>query len=124
MSMSDYLENKVLAHVLGTVTYTSPGSVYLALHSADTLETGSNELTGGTYARQLCAFGAAASGSIANANQEDFTLLPAGDVKYAGIWDGSTAGNFLWGGALTATKSVSLGDTVTINAGSVVVTLD
>jgi hypothetical protein len=41
-----------------------------------------------------------------------------------GVWDAESAGNFLWGGALTASQQVNAGNTFKINAGSLDVSLD
>ena len=35
MSKSNYLENKLLDHALGTTAFTQPTNQYLALHTAD-----------------------------------------------------------------------------------------
>ena len=34
MSLSNYLENKILDHVFRNTSYTSPTTVYVSLHSA------------------------------------------------------------------------------------------
>ena len=36
--MSDYLENKVLDHVLGTTSYTMPATVYIGLSTASFID--------------------------------------------------------------------------------------
>lgn len=114
MALSTYLGNALLDHVLRNVAYTSPTNVYVSLHTADPGLTGANEVTGGSYARQACAFDAAASKATQNAAAESFTAMPAATVTHVGIWDASTDGNFLWGGALAASKTTNSGDTFTI----------
>jgi len=48
MSKSDYLEGKVLDHLLGRTTYTAPATVYVALYtSAPTDSGGGTEVSGG-----------------------------------------------------------------------------
>ena len=62
---SDYLENKVLDHVLGNSAFTQPGTLYVGLWTADDgLEAGTqtSEVSGGSYARATMAFDAAATG--------------------------------------------------------------
>ncbi len=41
-----------------------------------------------------------------------------------GIWDAVSGGNALWGGALTVAKNVNAGDTFTIAADDLDITLD
>jgi len=51
-SKSNYLENKVLDHVLGGGDYTRPATVYVALYTVAPSDTGGGtEVTGGSYAR-------------------------------------------------------------------------
>ena len=49
---SDYLENKILDHILGKVTYTAPDTVYIGL-AAEVNDDGSisGEPTEASYAR-------------------------------------------------------------------------
>jgi hypothetical protein len=112
--ISTYLGNKILDHVLTNTAYTSPATVYLSLHTGDPGLTGASEATGGSYARQACAFDAAASKATQNAAAESFTGMPAATITHVGLWDAVSAGNFLWGGALAASKTTNSGDTFTI----------
>ncbi len=51
---SNYLENKVLDHVLRNTSYTSPTTVYVGLYTSDPTDAGSGtEVSGGSYARQV-----------------------------------------------------------------------
>jgi len=52
----------------------------------------------------------------------DFTLMPACTVTHLGLWDASSAGNFLWSGSLAASKTVNSGDTFTFLSGNVTAT--
>lgn len=124
MSISDYLENELLDAVFNSGAFSVTGDPYVSLHDGDPGETGANEITGGSYARQQAAFGAAASGAVANSADIEFTDMPALTVTHVGVWDAATVGNFLWGGALTASKVVNGGDMFRIAAGDLDVTLD
>lgn len=127
MSLSNYLENKILDHVFRNTAYTSPTTVYVSLHSADPGETGASELAvANGYARQSCAFDAAASGATANSATVTFTNTGSAwsAATYFGVWDASSAGNFLGGGALAASKTVGASDTATFAAGALDITLD
>lgn len=118
MPISTYLGNELLDHVLRNSAYTPPATVYLSLHTADPGLTGANQVTGGSYARQALAVDAAASKATQNTAAEAFTGMPAVTVTHVGIWDAVSAGNFLWGGALAASKTIAnAGDTFTIAIG-------
>ena len=124
MSISNYLENKLLDAVFNATAFNVTGDPYISLHTADPGETGASEVTGGSYARQQAAFGAAASGALSNSANIDFAGMPAVTVTHVGVWDAASAGNFLWGGALTASKVVNSGDTFRLPAADLDVTLD
>ena len=63
-AMSDYLENKILDHVLGTTAYTAPSTVYIGLATASIADDNSGtELTGNNYSRVSASFDDAASGT-------------------------------------------------------------
>jgi len=124
MSISDYLENKILDKVFRATDFTVT-TAYVSLHTADPGEDGSNEVTGGSYARQSASFDVAAGGATANSAQIQFTSMPACTVSHVGVWDAASGGNFLWGGAVTGgSKTVNSGDTFQINAGDLDVTID
>ena len=124
--MSNYLETKILDYVLRDTADWAPATVYLALHTANPDEDGSGaEVSGGSYARQACAFDAthATGGNTANTSAESFTGMPACTVTHIGIWDHASAGNLLFYTDVTANKTVTSGDTISVAAGAVTVTL-
>jgi hypothetical protein len=123
MSISNYAENELLDAVFNNGSF-AVATPYVSLHTGDPGETGANEVAGGSYARQLGSFGAAASGAVSNDADIDFTLMPSATVTHVGVWDASTVGNFLWGGALAASKVVNSGDTFRIATGDLDITLD
>lgn len=123
MSISDYAELKILDAVLNNTSFavTTP---YVSLHNGSPGEDGSNEVTGGSYIRKAASFAAAAAGACSTDAQLEWTNMPACTVDYVGIWDAESSGNFLWGGATTASKTVNAGDTFRIASGDLTVTLD
>ena len=123
MSISDYLENKVLDKVHSNTDFTVT-SVYVSLHTGDPGEDGANECTGEGYIRKAITFTTAASGAVANSGNIVFTSMPACTVSFVGEWDAETVGNFLWGGALDASQVVNLNNTFTISSGDLDVVLD
>jgi hypothetical protein len=124
-SASNYLENKLIDHSLGTTTFTKPTTVYAALYTAAPSDTGGGtEVTGGSYARQTITFSAASSGSTSNNTNVDFNTMPAATVAAVGVFDAVTAGNLLYWGTLTTSRTVSAGDSIRIASGALVVSLD
>ncbi len=124
---SDYLENKVLDHVLNTASYAQP-TVYVGLWTADDgLETGTitSEVSGGSYARQTVAFDAAASGSADNSATVTFPTATAGwgTITHVALMDAVSSGNVLFHGAVTTSKAIDTGDTFQISAGNLTITL-
>lgn len=126
MSKSNYLENKVLDHVLGGSDFTRPATVYIALSTADPGEAGSGiaEPSGNNYARLAVTnnatnFPAAASGAKSNGTALTFAT-PSGSwgvVTHVAIFDASSGGNMLYYGALTASQTISSGNEVSFPIG-------
>jgi hypothetical protein len=132
MSFTDFLENKLLDHVLGPAAYSAPANVYIGLSTTTPLDDGSNftEPSGGGYARVAVPnnpanWPAAVAGSKQNANPVTFNeaTLPWNVITYLGIFDQLTGGNLLMYGALTAPKTIATGDVAQFNANNVTVTL-
>jgi hypothetical protein len=124
-AMSDYLENKVLDHVLGTTSYTMPATVYIGLSTGSFADDNSGtELSGSGYARQSVAFDAAASGLADNTSAIDFPTATGswGTVSHWGLFDASSAGNLLIHGSFTTSKAVASGDILRIAAGELDIT--
>lgn len=124
-NLSNYLENKLIDHFLGTAAYTMPDDVYVALYTVAPGEAGGGtEVTGGSYARQVATFSAAASGATSNDSNIDFTNMPAVTVVAVGIFDSLTTGNLLLYGSLTTNKTTDAGDTLRIATGDLDISID
>jgi hypothetical protein len=134
---SNYLENKVLDHVLTATTYTAPAARYLALFNntsgsaAANLEAGTltdeTSTSGTAYARQAVTFAAASSGSSATNATVTFPTATAnwGTITHVAVMDGDTegAGNVLFYGAVTTAKTIETGDTFQVSSGNLTVAL-
>lgn len=122
---SNYLENKVLDHVLRVASFTQPSALYVALFASGS---GPGEAGGGTelptaagYARQAVTFGAAVNGVSLNLADVDF-FTPSGagaaigttTVGHFGIYDALSGGNLLYFGDLVAPKTITTGDLLRI----------
>lgn len=126
-AMSDYLENKVLDHILGTTAYTQPTTVYLGLSTASFADDNSGtELSGSGYARQSATFNAASSGTADNSAVIEFPAATGswGTITHFGVFDALTGGNLLVHGAFTTSKTIASGDIVRISAGDLDISAD
>ncbi len=97
-AMSDYLELKVLDHVLSVTAYTMPSNVYVGLSTGSFGEDNSGtELSGNNYTRKEATFSAASSGSITNSATVEFNAATGawGTITSFGVFDASTSGNLL-----------------------------
>ena len=84
---------------------------WISLHTADPGTTGASEASGGGYARQQSAHGAAASG-VATGAEVSFSNIIAAAYTHFGYWSAVTAGTFRHGNVLT--PSMTLGGTGTL----------
>jgi|TARA_E500000331_G_C17195048_1_gene686652 hypothetical protein len=124
-AMSDYLENEILDHILGTGAYTMPSTVYIGLSTGSFNDNNSGtELSGNGYARQTIAFDAAVSGTADNTAAVQFAAATSswGTVTHFGLFDASTSGNLLIHGAFSTGKLIDTGDILKINAGDLDIT--
>ena len=132
---SNYLENKVLDHVLTATSYSAPGTRYIGLFKSPTslaatdadLEAGTltNEVSGNGYARKAATFAAASSGS--SSTNADVTFDAAtgswGEITHVAVMDALTTGNVLFWGRVTTAKTIENGDTFKITSGNLTITL-
>lgn len=124
---SDYLENKLLDHVLRNVSYTSPSTVYVALYTSNPADDNSGtEVSGGSYARQALAVTTATAGIVTSSADITFPQATAnwGTISHIGIMDALTSGNLLMHTPLTTSKSIDSGDILKISSGNLTATLD
>lgn len=132
---SNYLENKVLDHVLTATGYTAPTTRYLALfnntstNAAANLEAGTltDEVStsGTSYVRKQVSFASASGGSSATNATVTFDAATAswGSVTHVAVMDNSTGGNVLFWGAVTTAKTIDSGDTFQVTSGNLTISL-
>lgn len=131
-AFSDYLESKVLGVTLLGSAYAAPSTIFMALSTSCTTDGAVfTEVVAGTaYARQVVVFGTPADDGtkrkVANSVAINFTEATTswGGITHAGLYDSPTSGNQLYWGALTATKTISTGDTFHYEIGAFSVSLD
>ena len=120
MSISNYAENALL-DTLGNTSF-AVTTCYVKLHLGDAGENGTSNAAAETT-RKAVTWSAASSGSKSSSATMTWTNVAATEVyTHWSMWDNSTAGNCLWTGALSASASVTAGDTFEIT--SLTLTLD
>lgn len=127
-ALSNYAEKLLLDWLMTAGAATRPTAWYLALFTAAPSDSGGGtEVSGSGYARQSIAFAAATSGAgtTDNTGLVSFTASGGnfGTITHVGIFDASTAGNLLWWGAMTASRTINDGDTLEFAVGAVDLTM-
>jgi hypothetical protein len=132
---SNYLENKVLDHVLRVTSYTQPSGLWLALFNNTSTATAANleagtltdetSTSGTAYARKSVTFAAASGGSSATNATVTFDAATAswGTITHVAVMDASTSGNVLFYGAVTTSKTIDSGDTFQVTSGNLTIAL-
>jgi len=124
---TDFMENKIIDHMLRAQAYTPPATVYVALFTAAPSDAGGGtEVSGGAYARQAVTLAAASGGASENSAEITFPTATAdwGTVTHLALMDALTVGNMLMHTPLDASKTVNNGDTFKIAAGALDITVD
>ena len=128
-SFSDYLELKILDHIVGKTSFTMP-TCYVGLSTADPLDTaaGLAEPSGNGYARVTTAgsdWSAAASGATSNANAITFPTASGswGTISHFALFDAATNGNMLAHGSLSASQAITTNQIARFAAGELDITL-
>jgi hypothetical protein len=131
-SKSDFLESKLLDHVLGGGDYVRPATVYIALYTVAPADNGGGtEVSGGGYARAAVTnnatnWPAAAGGQKSNGTVITFPTATAdwGTIVAMAIFDAATGGNMLYWATLTTNKQVLNGDTAQFAVGAITISED
>jgi hypothetical protein len=153
-AMSDFLENKLIdwffraqaINITGATAAagTGPANLYIGLlTTTPTDSTAGTEVTGNAYARvavassttawdntQQASTTAASSGVTGTTRNQAIITFPTptpagwGTVTGVGIYDAAAAGNLLIYSALTVSKTINVGDSVTFPANSLTFQID
>lgn len=117
MALNNNGLNVMLDGLTGVVTYVS-------LHTTEPNASGSNEVAGGSYARQTVTWGTATAGSVSASDEPVFDVPASTTVAYLGLWSASTSGTFY--GSLALTNPETFGgagtltmDEITVNVANV-----
>ncbi len=123
-SLSTYAVNKLVDHSLKNTAFTQPSNIYVALSTADPLDSGSGlaEPSGGSYAREaINNWDTSASRATENTDTISFTEATAswGTITHFALMDAVTSGNLLAHGALSASQTIGSGDNASFQAGDI-----
>lgn len=122
--LSDYLENELLDHMLGTGAFTAPSGVWIQLHTGAPGEAGTANVASETTRVSAGAFAAASSGTTDNDSAITWSSVSTTETySHISGWDASTSGNCLFTAALSSSVSVTSGDDFEIAAGDLDVSL-
>lgn len=141
-ALSDYVENKVIDSLLRNQTFPTIANTYIGLSTAACSDSGfGTEVSGGSYARvavasslanwagtQSAGSTTASSGTGGQTSNNAAITFPTpsagwGTVTHWFIADASTAGNILVCAALTVSKTINSGDSVSFAIAALTVTL-
>jgi hypothetical protein len=121
VSYSDYLEDKINDAVCNN-TALQVAQPYVKLHTGDPGENGTANAAGETT-RKAASFANSSGGTATSDADLTWTSVSTAEtITHISLWDASTAGNCLGSGALTASKTVAVGDTFVIPSGSLTFT--
>lgn len=120
-AFSNYMEDAITAWINGTTFPSAPTNTYVQLYSQDPTDAGS--ATGALYTRVTYAAsgwtrGTGGAGTLSNTNAITMqsSAGSAATASHFAVFDAATSGNLLFYGALSASKTIAIGDEVKFNA--------
>ena len=102
-------------NVLRGTTYTGLAGLYVKLHVGDPGAAGTTNPSAVTTRNQL-TLAAASGGSCSLTTLASYSMTTTETISHVSVWDNVSAGTFIASGALTASKGVNNGDTLTFNS--------
>lgn len=124
VGVSSTLANRWLDYSRGAGAPTAISGVFVQLHTANPGTAGTTAVSSVTT-RPSITFGASSGGVITQSNTPSWASWAGTNgevVTHVSIWDASSAGNFLFSIALTASKTVNTGDTLNLTSSSITIT--
>lgn len=107
------LANKWLDMLAGTA-FSAPAAFYVKLHTGDPGAAGTANASAVTT-RQAVTWSAASGGSKSEASAPtSWSMTTTETITHISCWDASSSGNFLFSAALTTSRSVVNGDSVSL----------
>ncbi|MEW2442791.1 phage tail fiber protein [Micromonospora marina] len=94
--------------------FTAPAALYAQAHTADPGASGTTGVSTGVATRQAMAFGAPSGGSMSLSTSPSWTATGSDTITHVSVWSASSAGTFYCSAALTASRTVANGDTLSL----------
>jgi hypothetical protein len=117
------IANSILNALCRNTAWTQPAAFYVKLHLGDPGASGASNAATETTRKQI-TFSAASGGAITNSAGVSWTSYPATEtVSHVSFWDAATSGNFLGSDALNSSISAVTGNTLTLAAGDLDLTM-
>jgi hypothetical protein len=108
------LANKWL-DMLGGTAFTAPAAFWVQLHTGDPGSVGTANLSAVTTREQVSWSASSGGSKSQSASPTAWSMTATETISYVSFWDASTSGNFLGSAAVTTSRSVVNGDTITLN---------
>jgi hypothetical protein len=104
--------------MLGGTAFTAPALTAIKLHTADPGAAGATAAAAGDTTRKTVTWGAASAGSKAMSSMSgSWTNGGTSEtLSHISAWDSTTAGNFLFSAALTASQAWASGNTFSLSS--------
>jgi hypothetical protein len=116
VSFGIIVKDAILNLIFRGVAYPYVSADQVSLHTANPGDTGTNELVGGSYARQQVAWTPSSGAQVAMTADHDFNGLPPSTVSHFGLW--TRFGQFVGSGAFPVPLTVLSGESVRLPAGT------
>ncbi len=108
-TLSTYGQNQALDHIGDTVVG------FASAHTADPGDTGTSEVSGGSYARKAISFAAASGGSKAISGTVVFDIPAGTTVTHVGLWTAVSGGSFVGDDDLASPEAFGADGTLTVD---------
>ena len=127
MDFTNYLADRLVKATVGTVPWTTPSTVYLALYTTDPTKAGlsTGEVNQASYSRKEVTFTNPIDGVCSNASKLEWGTATSnwGNVSYVAVLDAPSSGFMLYFTALDNPKEILSGDQFIINVNQLQLTL-
>jgi len=101
--------------MLAGTAFTAPAGSFAKLHVGDPGAAGTSN-AGAVTTRSAITWSAASAGAKAiTTTLPSWSMTTTETISHISVWDASSAGNFLFSVALTASRAVINGDTLTLS---------
>jgi len=102
-------------NMLRGVAFTAPASIFIQLHTGDPGASGTANVSAVTTRNQI-TWSAAASGALALSTLAAYSMTATETISHISGWSAASAGTFYFSGALTTSKAVTNGDSLSFTS--------